>query len=366
MMEKGKISALQMAMLLYPAIIATAILSIPSITAKYAGNDLWLSPIFSSLSGFLAVFIAVKLSKLFPGKTIIQFSEDIIGRLPGKVISFIFIFFYLDITGTMVRNYSEFIVTSFLFRTPQVVVIASMMFLCALCVYSGLEVIARATQILFPFFIIPIFASAIFLAPDYSFDNIFPILDNGIMPPIKGAISPSGWFAEFFLIAFLLPFLSDKEKGMKYGSLTVLCVMLSLVIVNLIVLFVLGESTANKIYPLMNVGRYASVGGFFENMEAVIMAVWIAGAFVKISTFFYVTALGTAQWLNLSHYKPVVWPLGILIVVFSFWATPSLMELSHYDFQVFPFYSNFVQVLLPLLLLVIALIWKRNKKKNAS
>ena len=43
-MEKGKISSLQMAMMLYPAVIATSIISAPSIIAKYAGNDLWLPP----------------------------------------------------------------------------------------------------------------------------------------------------------------------------------------------------------------------------------------------------------------------------------------------------------------------------------
>ncbi|MDQ7864807.1 hypothetical protein RCO48_38045 [Peribacillus frigoritolerans] len=41
------------------------------------------------------------------------------------------------------------------------------------------------------------------------------------------------------------------------------------------------------------------------------MAVWIVGAFVKISVFYYASALGTAQWLNLSDYCPVVWPIGI-------------------------------------------------------
>ncbi|TKH09627.1 spore gernimation protein, partial [Peribacillus simplex] len=44
-MEKGKISSLQMAFMMYPTIVATAVLGVPSITAKYAKTDLWLSPI---------------------------------------------------------------------------------------------------------------------------------------------------------------------------------------------------------------------------------------------------------------------------------------------------------------------------------
>lgn len=365
-MEKGKISALQLALLLYPSVIATAILSMPSFIAQSAGRDMWLSPIIASMAGFLAVFLAISLHKIYKGKTIIQISEAVVGKMAGKVLGFLFIFFYLDASGMIVRAYSEFIVTSFLFKTPQVVVISSMVLLCAFSVYGGLEVIARAGQLLFPIFVLPIVFSSFLLLPDFQPKNILPILENGWLPPIKGAIPPVGWFTEFFMIAFLLPFLSDMKKGMKYGMLAVLGVLISMVVVNIIVLFTLGDSTANKIYPLMNVGRYESIAGFFENMEAVIMAVWIAGAFVKISVFFYVTALGTAQWLNLSDYQPIVWPLGILIVQFSFWGAPSTMEISRFDFFIFTYYAVLIQLVLPILLLVIALIRKSKKKKSVS
>lgn len=365
-MEKGKISALQMALLLYPTIIATAILSMPSLIARSAGRDMWMSPIIASIAGFLAVFLAVSLHKMYKGKTIIQISEAVVGKIPGKVLGFLFVFFYLDTSGMIVRSYSEFIVTSFLFKTPQVVVISSMVLLCALSVYAGLEVTARAGQLLFPLFVLPIIFSSFFLASDFQPKNMLPMLENGLLPPLKGALPPIGWFTEFFLIAFLLPFLSNVKKGMKYGVLVVLGVMISLVVVNLIVLFILGDATANKIYPLMNVGRYASFAGFFENMEAVIMAVWIAGAFVKISVFYYVTALGMAQWLNLSDYRPIVWPLGILIVQFSFWGAPSTMAMARYDFMVFTYYAALIQLILPMLLLVIAFVRNRKKKKSAA
>ena len=96
--------------------------------------------------------------------------------------------------------------------------------------------------------------------------------------------------------------------------LTVLAVMVTLVTVNLIVLFVLGPTISSKAFPLMNAARYVSLAKFFENLEAIAMAIWIIGAFVKSLSFFYVTVLGTAQWLNLSDYRVVIWPFAILFV----------------------------------------------------
>ncbi|WP_309487244.1 GerAB/ArcD/ProY family transporter [Bacillus sp. ISL-4] len=214
-----------------------------------------------------------------------------------------------------------------------------------------------------PVFIFPILILIVLLGLDLEFKNIFPILGNGIMPPIKGSIIPGGWFSEFFLMIFLLPFLTDMKKGMKSGMMTVFAVMMTLVVVNLLVLFILGSTTATKNYPVMNVSRYISLADFFEHLESVVMAVWIVGAFVKISVFYYAAALGTAQWLNLSDYRPVVWPIGILIVEFSFWSLPSSMESGRNDVISFPFEGILMQTIIPLLLLVIAVIRKRNRKE---
>ncbi|MBT2674646.1 GerAB/ArcD/ProY family transporter, partial [Streptomyces sp. ISL-14] len=117
-----------------------------------------------------------------------------------------------------------------------------------------------------------------------------------------------------------------------------------------------------KNFPLMNVSRYISLADFFEHVESAVMAVWIVGAFVKISVFYYASALGTAQCLNLSDYRPVVWPVGILIVIFSLWSLPSSMDASRNDINVFPLQSILMQTIIPLLLLVIAAIRKRKRK----
>ncbi|MBA9028204.1 MULTISPECIES: GerAB/ArcD/ProY family transporter [Bacillaceae] len=363
-MEKGKISALQMAIMMYPTIVATAILGVPSITAKYAQNDLWLAPIFASFIGYVTVYIAYKLHKLYPKQSVIQFSEYIIGRFLGKILGFLYLFFYIQVTGEIIREYAEFIVDSFLVRTPISVIMASMAFLCAFIVYGGIEVIARAAQLFFPLFVFPILILIILVLPDFEFKNIFPILADGIWPPMKGAIVPGGWFTEFFMIIFLLPFIKDRKKGMKYGMITAFAVMMTLVVVNLVVLFVFGPATASKVYPLMNVARYISIAEFFEHFESVVMAIWIVGTFIKISVFYYVTALSTAQWLNLSDYRPIVWPIGILLVVFCFWSIPNTLEIERFNIGVFPLYGFIVQTIIPLLLVVMAVFRKRKSKET--
>ena len=85
MIEKGRISPLQLAIFMHPTVLATASLSVPAITMKTAGHDMWAAPIVSSLIGFLVVFVMFKLHERYPNETFIQYSESILGKYLGRV-----------------------------------------------------------------------------------------------------------------------------------------------------------------------------------------------------------------------------------------------------------------------------------------
>ncbi|MEH6995831.1 GerAB/ArcD/ProY family transporter, partial [Neobacillus drentensis] len=73
-----------------------------------------------------------------------------------KILGFLFLYFYISTTGNIIRDYSEFLVGSFLIKTPISVVMASMTLLCAFVVQAGLEVLGRVGQLFFPLFVVPL------------------------------------------------------------------------------------------------------------------------------------------------------------------------------------------------------------------
>ncbi|MED4990840.1 GerAB/ArcD/ProY family transporter, partial [Parageobacillus toebii] len=105
---------------------------------------------------------------------------------------------------------------------------------------------------------------------------------------------------------------------------------------------------------------------FLEHLEAIITALWVVGVFLKISVFYYASVLGTAQWLNLSDYRPIVFPMGFFILLFAVWSAPNLMELTRFLGSSFPFYILSVQAGIPLLLLFIAKWRKRTNNQKLT
>jgi spore germination protein KB len=359
LIEKGKISSLQMAVMMNPAILATAILLVPAITAKEAKQDLWMVPFLASAMGFFGVYIAHQLNKRYPKQSIIECSQSILGFIPGKILGLIYVLFLLHITSEMYRQYAEFIIGNFLIKTPMFIIIGCMIMVSAFAVRGGIEVIGRTSQIFVPVVIFLFLMVIIFLIPDMEFKKMFPILENGLMPPVKASITPMGWFSEFALITFLLPFLSDREKGLKLGMLSVISVSIILVIVNFASLFVFGTITETLTYPVMSAARYISIADFFEHLESIIMAIWVLGIFIKVSVFYYVLVLAAAQWLNLSDYRPLVLPFGLLLVTFAFWSASNLQELARHLSTTSPFYLLTFFIMIPVILLMIAFIRRK-------
>ncbi|MBO7743111.1 endospore germination permease [Paenibacillus sp. MWE-103] len=327
MIEQGKISSFQAAILLYMGVLSTSLLYLPSITAAKAHNDFWMSPIFASVLGLLLVIVIYSLAKLYPNQTFMEYLPRIIGRIPALILGLLYLISLLNMDGAIVRSYTEFLLNAFISMTPKSIIIVTIIFVCAVTVRSGLEVIGRSAQFFTPFVILSLLFIVILLQSSFDFKEIQPILANGLGPPIRGGFIVSTWFSEFFFLAFLVPYTRDASKSMKWAFISVGAVLLTMVCMNLCILFMFGEDTGNYSYPILIAARYISMSDFIENMEILIVVIWVVGLFVKISLFYYITALCAAQWIGLSDYRPIVFPLGLLIFAFAVWGIPNLPAL---------------------------------------
>lgn len=366
MIEKGKISSMQMGMMLYPTTIATAIFSFPADIAKIAKNGLWLSPIIASLIGFLVVFIAIRLHNLFPKQTVMQYSEKILGKFFGKALGVLFVFTLFVANGTSLRQFTELSTGIFLLRTPMIVTAGGLLLVCGFAVRAGLEVVARSTQILLPIYVLSLVMIIILIIPEFNLENLFPILENGFFSTVKAAVVKQTMFTLFFLTAFLLPFVSDTENVMKWNCISICLVTGTLVFINLTVLLLFGENVSYFTYPFLSASRYVRIGDFLEQLESIVFALWVAGTFVKIAVQYYVTALATAQLLGLSSVNPVIFPIGPIIFIFSIWGIPNFTFLADYMGNAIPYFSFSMLVVIPLMLLVIAIVRKKISSKKAD
>ncbi|NHN29203.1 GerAB/ArcD/ProY family transporter [Paenibacillus agricola] len=353
---KEKISSFQMAIIMYQTLLGTAILLMPSITTLLAGRDMWLTPILGSTAGFITVWATYRLHQLFPNQIIYTYMDAIIGKIPSKVVGFIFLLFNLHIIGATTRDYAEFIVGNFFDKTPLLVIIASMIIVCAFAVQGGIEVIARCIQLFLPVVILFLLLNILFIIPEMKPSNVLPVLEKGWIPPLQGTLVIQGWFCQFMLVSFLYPSIKDKDKTLKWAQISIVATSVTMTLTNLATLFLLGLLAGRFNYPILFASRYIMLADFFEHVEAMVMMAWVLGAFSKISFLYYTLAVGAAEWLKLDHYRPLIVPIGLLAILMSVWVSTNLQELSRFISTTGTIYILTWYMGLPVLLLAIASI----------
>lgn len=358
MVEKGKISAAQLGLLFYAVAAYDGILFIPRVTGEEAGRDLWLSPIWAHLVGLFFVLAILRLSRMYPTETIVQYSGRVLGKWLGKAAGFAFIFYGVYLTSIILREYGDFISVVFLQKTPVLVAMGGMMLLVSCAVRGGVEVLGRLAQLFLP---ITLFVFGLLIAlsiPDWDASRILPIMGKGISPSVKGAVIPLSWFSGYLMLGLYLPFVSNPNKATKSILTTWFGLMVTLSVSGLVSIFLFGKHAHTLNYPFFEVVRYIGIGEFLQHIDALMLAVWLLGTFVQLTVYLYTASLGAAQWLGLKQYRALVFPFGFFILAISMWG-PSNVDVFEAYLGKTHVVIDFFFLSLGLLLFVAA--WIRSK-----
>ncbi|MGW6383966.1 GerAB/ArcD/ProY family transporter [Peribacillus butanolivorans] len=362
MLEKGKIGSRQLTILVILYTIGDSILVIPSIVASEAKQNGWVSGIFSvAIAPLLVVFLYDALRKCYPDLTLVEYSQKILGKWLGIAISLLFISYFFITTATYLREIGDFMTSQIMPDTPIQVIMFLFMSIVLMSARLGLEPLARSAEILFPFVVILLSSLMILLLPEIKFQNLQPVWEGGVKPVIRGSIPFIVFpFIEPVAVLMILPFVSQKERIRKSLFVGQLLAGSVLIIITMLAILVLGvDLTAKEIYPSYKLAQKINIANFLTRLEAILAIIWFITIFIRFSLFFYVTVLGLAQTLKLQDYRPLVFPFGMILIVFTLIMAPNTVYYSNFISDIWPFYAMTFGFLLPLLLLTIAKVHKK-------
>lgn len=357
MPEKGKISNGQAVYLIISTILSTASLGfLPTLMYKEAGRDSWMSVLLAIGFGVAAGSVITSLGMRFPDKTIVQYAGQVAGRVPGKIIGLLYAVFFLHINSFIIRTFGEVFITYFMPETPLLVFIIGIVLASAYAARCGLEVVARVNEVILPVALglgLLIFCLSI---PNMQINNFTPLLEKGIPPVLKGTYPALVFFTETIVMAMFIPYLNRPRQAGKVIFQGFTVIGLFQMLTTIATTGVLGARVARAQFPVMIQARQISIAEIIERVEPLIMLMWMIAAFVKVVVFYYCVVLATAQWLNLKEYQALVLPTGALLTALSVILWANVLDLTEQIAGVIPPYFLFIEVGLPLILLVTAIL----------
>lgn len=105
---EDQITTTQAAVIVINYMLGAGILTMPRTMAKAVGTpDIWISLLLSSVITFAAGIIIARLCMRFPGKTVFQFTSEIIGKWIAYIICFSIISYFVTISAFEIRVMAE-------------------------------------------------------------------------------------------------------------------------------------------------------------------------------------------------------------------------------------------------------------------
>ncbi|MBS3886121.1 MAG: spore germination protein [Firmicutes bacterium] len=358
MLEKGRISPRQTGQLLFITTIATVIFFAPSLIASLAGHDAWLAALLGPMFTLITLLLITWLGRKHPGQTIFQYSETILGKWLGKAVALLYVWGFLHIGAMAVREFGDFMTTSFMSHTPISVFNFSMLLLCAWSVLVGLEVIARMNEFIIILIVSFLLLILFFSLPNWELDYLLPFFARGPLPVLQAALIPAAWHGNIIVLAVILPFMTRPTRAFLAGTAAIFAstTLLTIGVVGMTAIFG-PELSSSFLFPLHLFAQTINIGQIITRFESVVMTTWMAGIFIKTSVFYYCAALGLAQVLNLKEVRPVVLPLGIILGTLSISLFQDVTMLGNFLKETRPYYTISLYFLgLPLLLFAVTLI----------
>lgn len=367
--EKGRISNVQLTVIVMLFSVGDSILIIPSVMTAIAERSAWISALATIGAGTLICLFYAGIQRRFPGMTPVEISQAVLGRWLGGAMSFFYVFGFIFLLVPLVmRELADFMETQILPTTPVEVVYILFLFIVTYGVRAGLESLSRTAEIFAPWVIMLSFLLVVLVVPDAKLFRIEPAFYTGI-PSVLGGIYPflAYSYLQVGVLMMLFPYVKNPKN---IGANLLIGTGLAGLFIAAVVYFcltVFGPSvTADLTYPSYLLARKIEIGEFLQRIEVIMAIIWLFTLFFKLSYSLYGTCLGAAQLFGMRDMKMFVYPLAIAAVIIANRAAPNIIAFRRIANSTYPLFDFTFAILLPLMLFFVGAIRKTPGKKQSG
>jgi len=363
MLENGKISTRQFTLMLFSLLLSTIMFGLPRMLIEQSKQDVWQVMLITLVIDAVLAIIYYVLGMRYPQQTMIQYSETILGPWLGKVSGLLFVLFFGYMTLIILKTVSEFVHTVLLTDTPELVINFILLLVSFYAVNAGLEIVARLSEVIAPFMLIPLLIILTFSLNRVELANLRPVFQHNVWELLKSSLQPVSWYGVCIVMGIFMAYHNNPKKSLKAKWIAIGCVTVLTIITLMSLITIFGTSySSQQIYPVFRLAQIIKVGDFFERIETLVIIFQIAGALVSLIIFYYSSVLGLAQIFKLQRYQTLTPYFGVFILILSMFVFSNITEMNQFSDTIFPYLGIFIQDFLIIMLLIVSLIRHGIKK----
>ncbi len=309
----------QMVFILILTLSTYSLLDISRALAASAGTGSWITLIIAAVIFALAAFIIAALNKRFIGKTLFEYSKEVVGLPGGYLLSVYYILYFLFFVVFIIFTMSKLLKSDFFPKSPPW---ATMLLgIAAFCyiAYKGITTIARICEIFGIVFIIVLIIIHILMITQGNIDRIRPIFIPSKIGNYFEALKQTVIFFLGIEILLIIPFTDkNKKKGVKTAFLTLIAIGAFYILVVESCIMKLGiNDIVNYKDSVIVALRDISLPlfNFFERMDMLYITFGFIGAYIGIIIFIMAIVEYLCRMLPKANRLSIVIIVGAIIYI---------------------------------------------------
>ena len=359
-MTTNKISVRQICFCFIAFSVAIKIIILPSLTASFANQSLWISILINFFLDGLMILFILKISDKFNGLSFFQILNKNLGNVPTKIILFLYCIYFILKAYVPIMEQKSFIEIS-LYETTHVVFIFIPIFLIS-CYFSykGIKTVGRVSDVMIWFTLFAVISLMVFSISVCDFSNLLPLFREKPINILKGSYSTILWY---FDSTYLLFFIGNIKKERLKNTKIILsfCLSALIVIIFAIVLYCeFGPLTPRQYFAPIKMGKYflsQSNSGRIDYFAGFALAITCVFA---ISLPLVFASLCLSHAFNFSHkIIPCVIVNGFSAILFYF-----TQDFFFETFKLVQNYALFFMLFLAYIFPLIILFMKKGRTKQ--
>jgi spore germination protein (amino acid permease) len=287
-----------------------------------AKRSAWISVLLSVVPYLMWIAALHFIMKRMKQQALMPWLRNRFGSVASSLMRIVFMLYLFFISATTLKDTVTWTHGTYLPRTPEFVLSLSLMLLCFSASRFGIRPIAIVAGVLLPFVVL--FGDFVMSAnlPRKDYKLLTPILEDGIMPVLGGAVYVGGGLAELVVLLLLQ---HHMKKEARYWSLATLGIFLIVLIMGPVT-GAIGEFgpiiAASLRYPAFEEWRLVKLGRYIQHIDFLSIYQWLSGAFIRISVSVYLMVEMITDGKNSNENPSVIALTGVCSALIVLAALP--------------------------------------------
>ncbi|GLC89190.1 spore germination protein [Lysinibacillus piscis] len=268
-------------------------------------RDGWLSVVLAAMLIFGWLFLLVYIQKNTQQQPIQDWLHDKLGKIGSTIVIYSIVIALMVIAAFTMVETLQWVNTTFLPRTPVIILLAIYTALCIVLVTTSIQTIVIVNVFVLLGVVIFGFFVAFTNLQVKNYELLRPFLEHGFRPVMAGMIYPASGFIELFMLLFI----QHQMKGpMRWYQLAImLLILMGLTLGPLIgAITEFGPTEAAKQrYPAYEEWGLVTIGHYIEHLDFFSIYQWLTGTFIRVGFLLYIIA----TLLNITEKPKDIWRL---------------------------------------------------------